>query len=104
MNQITLHTTNPAALTLLEYLNDQPAIYHELVHTQDEAIAAGEPPLPIPVIWLALLNVAGFTVDPATGQIVDGPEDPVPGLGLGIAYRPGLLLAHAMRLEEQETK
>lgn len=76
---ITLATTNPAAQHLIAALNTghNRIIYDELVQCQDEAIAAGEPPMAIPLVWLAMLNLAGFTVDPATGQIVDGPEDDI---------------------------
>jgi hypothetical protein len=100
MDQITLSTTNPAAKLLLAILNtgDNRIIYDELLQSQEEAIAAGDPPMALPLVWVAMLNVAGFVVDPATGKIEDGPQDDIlRGVShRGIAYRmpaEGLRLA-----------
>ena len=78
-DRLTLCTNNPAAKLLVEILNtdNNRIIYDELVQAQDEAIDAGEPPMALPLIWIAMLNVAGFIVDPATGKIEDGPADDV---------------------------
>jgi len=102
---LTLYTANPAAKLLVAILNESNnrIIYDELVEAQDAAIDAGEPPMALPLIWIAMLNVAGFIVDPATGEIEDGPADDVlrhVRQGRGIAYRypmpaEGLQLAEA---------
>lgn len=76
---ITLRTTNPTANLLVAILNqgNNRVIFDELVACQDEALAAGDPPMALPLVWIAILNLAGFIVDPATGKIEDGPADDV---------------------------
>ena len=59
--------------------------YEELVDSQAEQLAAGDPTSDIPLLWRALAETAGLTVDNA-GRIVDGPRTHVHGLGSVIAY------------------
>lgn len=59
--------------------------YEELVENQDTQLAAGDPVSAIPVLWQALAEMVGLTVDNA-GRIVDGPHATVPGLGSVTAY------------------
>ncbi len=59
--------------------------YEELVETQAEQLAAGDPTSEIPLLWRALAETVGLTVDNA-GRIVEGPRASVPGLGTVVAY------------------
>lgn len=59
--------------------------YEELVGSQAEQLAAGDPTSDIPLLWRALAETAGLTVDNA-GRIIDGPHANVPGLGSVVAY------------------
>lgn len=59
--------------------------YEELAENQDVQVAAGDPVSAIPVLWRALAELVGLTVDNA-GRIVDGPHAHVPGLGGVVAY------------------
>lgn len=59
--------------------------YEELAENQDAQVAAGDPVSSIPVLWQALAEMVGLTVDNA-GRIVDGPHAHVPGLGSVVAY------------------
>lgn len=61
------------------------ANYTELIETQDEQLAAASPTSDIPLLWRALAETAGLTVD-NTGRIVDGPHAKVPGLGSVVTY------------------
>ena len=61
--------------------------YEELVENQDIQLVAGDPVSSIPVLWQALAEMVGLTVDNA-GRIVDGPHAHVPGLGSVVAYSP----------------
>lgn len=61
------------------------AAYTDLVETQAEQLAAGSPTSDIPLLWRALAETAGLTVDNA-GRIVDGPHAHVPGLGSVAVY------------------
>jgi hypothetical protein len=64
------------------------AAYTDLVETQAEQLAAGSPTSEIPLLWRALAETAGLTVDNA-GRIVDGPHAHVPGLGSVVTYPCG---------------
>ena len=59
--------------------------FEEMVENQDEQLAAGDPTSEIPLLWRALAETVGLTVDNA-GRIVDGPRASVPGLGTVTAY------------------
>lgn len=59
--------------------------YDELVANQDAQLAAGDPVSSVPLLWQALAEMVGLTID-NTGRIVDGPHANVPGLGSVIAY------------------
>lgn len=47
--------------------------YTDLVSDQDERLAAGSEPSRIPLLWRALAETVGLTVD-NEGRIIDGPR------------------------------
>lgn len=54
-------------------LSQAQASLAALIEDQNERLATGQEPAPIPLAWIALAETAGLTVDLTTGRIIAGP-------------------------------
>lgn len=53
--------------------------FEALCIEQGQNVATGGDPYRLPIVWIALAETVGLTVNPYSGQITDGPRAPLPG-------------------------